>query len=210
MIRILIVDDHKLVRDGLKQILAATDDISVIDEAGDGDEALLKIRKASFDVVLLDIRLPGMDGLNILKLVKQEHPDVCVLMLSMYPEEQYAIRALKSGASGYLTKDSASEELIAAIRKVAHGGKYVTLSLAEKLATYLDEEEDVPVHETLSDREYQVMRMIAQGSSVGEIAEELHLSVKTISTYRSRVLGKLQLTKNAEIIRYALKQGIVS
>jgi len=210
MIRILIVDDHKLVRDGLKQILAGTDDISVIDEAGDGDEALLKIKKNQFDVVLLDIRLPKTDGLSILKLVKQTQPELYVLMLSMYPEEQYAIRALKSGASGYLTKDSASEELIAAIRKVALGGKYVTHSLAEKLAFYLDKAEDVSIHETLSDREYQVMHMIAQGSSVGEIAEELHLSVKTISTYRSRVLGKLHLKKNAEIVRYAIKHDIVT
>ncbi len=210
MIRILIVDDHKLVRDGLKQILAGTDDISVIDEAGDGEEAVSKIRKNSFDVVLLDIRLPKSDGLSVLKLVKQEQPALFILMLSMYPEEQYAIRALKSGASGYLTKDSASEELIAAIRKVAQGGKYVTRSLAEKLAFYLDNEDNAPVHETLSDREYQVMRMIARGKSVGEIADELNLSVKTVSTYRSRVLGKLHFKKNAEIIRYAIKQNIVS
>ncbi len=210
MIRILIVDDHKLVRDGLKQILAGTNDISVIDEAGDGDEAVRKIRKNQFEVVLLDIKLPKTDGLSILKIVKQERPELYVLMLSMYPEEQYAIRALKSGASGYLTKDSASEELIAAIRKVAAGGKYVTLSLAEKLAFHLDEEENAPVHETLSDREYQVMRMIALGKSVGEIAEELHLSVTTVSTYRSRVLHKLHLKKNADIIRYAIKHDIVT
>lgn len=210
MIKVLIVDDHKLVRDGLKQILAETDDIAVIDEAGDGDEAIRKIRKKPFDVVLLDINLPKTDGLNVLKLVKQEYPELIVLMLSMYPEEQYAVRALKSGASGYLTKDSASEELIAAIRKVALGGKYVTLSLAEKLAFYLDEDQDTPSHETLSDREYQIMQMIARGNSVGEIAKELHLSVKTISTYRSRVLSKLQLKKNAEIIRYALEHNLVS
>jgi two-component system, NarL family, invasion response regulator UvrY len=210
MIHVLIVDDHKLVRDGLKQILDGTDDISVIDEAGDGEEAMLKITKNEFDVILLDIKLPKTNGLNILKLVKQERPKQRVLMLSMYPEEQYAIRALKSGASGYLTKDSASEELIAAIRKIALGGKYVTLSLAERLATYLDEEDDTPLHETLSNREYQVMSMIAKGSSVGEIAENLHLSVKTISTYRSRVLDKLRLKKNAEIIRYALKHDIVT
>ncbi|MCP4750714.1 MAG: response regulator transcription factor [Proteobacteria bacterium] len=210
MIRVLIVDDHKLVRDGLKQILAGTGDISVVGEAGDGEEAVSKIRSNPFDVVLLDIRLPKTDGLSILKLMKQERPDLYVLMLSMYPEEQYAIRALKSGASGYLTKDSASEELIAAIRKVALGQKYVTLSLAEKLAVYLDEEEDTPIHETLSDREYQVMRSIAQGSSVGEIAEELHLSVKTISTYRSRLLNKLNVKKNADIIRYAIKHDIVT
>lgn len=210
MIKVLIVDDHKLLRDGLKQILAGTDDISVIHEAEDGEEAVLKIRNHQFDVVLLDIRLPKSDGLSVLKIVKQEYPELYVLMLSMYPEEQYAIRALKSGASGYLTKDSASEELIAAIRKVAQGGKYVTQSLAEKMAFYLDEEENATFHETLSDREYQVMCMIAQGSSVGEIAERLHLSVKTISTYRARILEKLHIKKNAEIIRYALKHNIVS
>ena len=210
MVKVLIVDDHKIVRDGLKQILAETDDISVIDEAGDGDEAIRKIRQKQFDVVLLDIKLPITDGLSLLKIAKQEDPDLVALMLSMYPEEQYAIRALKSGASGYLTKDSASDELIAAIRKVALGGKYVTISLAEKLAVYLDEDENATIHESLSDREYKVMRMIAQGKAVGEIAEELHLSVKTISTYRSRLLSKLNLKKNAEIIRYALKHNIVS
>ncbi|MBF0287565.1 MAG: response regulator transcription factor [SAR324 cluster bacterium] len=209
MTRVLLVDDHKMVRDGLKQILSETKDINSVDEAGDGQEAMRQVRKNDYDVVILDIALPDTDGLSILKVLKQEYPKLPVLMLSMYPEEQYAIRTLKGGASGYLTKDSASEELIVAIRKVAQGGKYVTFSLAERLALYLDEDLSAPVHETLSDREYQVMRMIALGKSVGEIAEGLSLSVKTVSTYRSRILEKMNLSNNAEIVRYAVKQKIV-
>ncbi len=209
MIKVFLVDDHKIVRDGLKQILAETKDIDVVDEAGDGLETMRKVRQNDYDVVLLDIALPDTDGLHLLKTLKQEYPNLFVLMLSMYPEEQYAIRTLKAGASGYLTKDSASEELILAIRKVAQGGKYVTFSLAEKLAFHLDEELETPSHQTLSDREYQVMRMIALGKSVGDIAEELSLSVKTVSTYRTRILEKMSLSNNAEIIRYAVQQKIV-
>jgi len=210
MIKVIIVDDHQIVREGLKQILAETSDILVLDEAGDSQTAVRKIRENRYDVVLLDISLPDSDGLETLKVLKQENPRLFVLMLSMYPEEQYAVRSLKAGASGYLTKDSASEELITAIRKVAQGGKYITSSLAEKLAFHLDEESEAPSHETLSDREYEVMRMIAQGKSIGEIADELSLSVKTVSTYRSRILEKMHLSNNAEIIRYAMKQGIVT
>ncbi len=210
MIKVLVVDDHKIVRDGLKQILAETSNIVVVDEAGNGNDAILFVRQNPCDVVLLDIALPGMDGLQVLQTLKQEHPNLFVLMLSMYPEEQYAIRALKAGASGYLTKDSASEELIQAISKVAQGGKYLTLSLAEKLAFNLDENTDVPPHERLSSREYQVMCKLAEGQSVGDIAAELNLSVKTVSTYRSRILEKMNLKNNAEVIRYAIKQGLVT
>ena len=158
MIKVLSVDDHKIVRDGLKQILSETSDIEVVDEAGNGGEAISKIREKGYDVILLDISLPDTDGLEVLKQVKGENPKQAVLMLSMYPEEQYAVRALKAGAAGYLTKDSASEELITAIRKIAKGGKYVTLSLAEKLASHLDMDAETAPHENLSDREYQVMR----------------------------------------------------
>lgn len=210
MIKVLTVDDHKIVRDGLKQIFAETPDIKVVDEAKDGGEALSKVRENDYDVVLLDISLPDTDGLEVLKLVKKEKAKQVVLMLSMYPEEQYAVRALKAGAAGYLTKDTASEELIAAIRKIAKGGKYVTLSLAEKLAAYLDTDAQDAPHEALSAREFQVMRLIGEGKSVGEIAEELFLSVKTVSTYRTRILEKMEMSKNAEIMRYAIKQGIVT
>ncbi len=210
MIKVLTVDDHKIVRDGLKQILAETSDIKVVDEAKDGGEALSKVRENDYDVVLLDISLPDTDGLEVLKLVKKEKAKQVVLMLSMYPEEQYAVRALKAGAAGYLTTDTAAEELIAAIRKIAKGGKYVTLSLAEKLAAYLDTDAQDAPHEALSAREFQVMRLIGEGKSVGEIAEELFLSVKTVSTYRTRILEKMEMSKNAEIMRYAIKQGIVT
>ena len=209
MISVLIVDDHTIVRDGLKQILAETSDIVVTAEAQNGQEAIEKVRQNGYDVVLLDVAMPGADGLSVMRVLRQEKPSAAVLVLSAYPEEQYAVRFLKAGAAGYLTKESASEELILAIRKVAQGGKYVTQSLAERLAVDLASDADKPPHEALSDREYQVMRMIASGKTVGEIAEELTLSVKTVSTYRTRILEKLQLSNNADIIRYALTRGVV-
>src|SRR3990172_163837 len=209
MINVLIVDDHTIVRQGLKQILAETSDIVVTAEAQDGQEAIEKVRQNGYDVVLLDVALPGADGLSVMRVLRQEKPSVAVLVLSAYSEEQYAVRFLKAGAAGYLTKESASDELILAIRKVAQGGKYVTQSLAERLAAGLASDADKPPHEALSDREYQVMRMIASGKTVGEIAEELSLSVKTVSTYRTRILEKLQLSNNADIMRYALTWGVV-
>ena len=178
-------------------------------EAQDGQEAIEKVRENGYDVVLLDVALPGADGLSVMRLLRQEKPSVAVLVLSAYSEEQYAVRFLKAGAAGYLTKESASNELILAIRKVAQGGKYVTQSLAERLAASLVSDADKPPHEALSDREYQVMRMIASGKTIGEIAEELTLSVKTVSTFRARILKKLQLSNNADIIRYALTRGVV-
>lgn len=209
MIRVLIADDHTIVREGLKQILAETSDIVVVAEAQDGQEAIRKVRQNDCDVVLLDVAMPGADGLSAMRVLKQEKPSLAVLVLSMYPEEQYAVRFLKAGAAGYLTKESASDELIQAIRRVAQGGKYVTLSLAEKLALGLAFGPDRPSHEALSDREYQVMRLIASGKAVGEIAAELSLSVKTVSTYRARILEKMNLNNNADIIRYAIGQGWV-
>jgi two-component system invasion response regulator UvrY len=182
VLKILVADDHTIVREGLKQILGEVPDMIVVGEASDGPETLHKVREDHYDLVLLDIAMTGISGLDVLKHLKSEKPDLPVLMLSMYPEEQYALRTLKAGASGYLTKESASDELIAAIRKVCSGGKYVTSSLAEKLALCLDTYSEKPVHERLSDREYQVVRMIASGKTVTEIAEELSLSVKTIST----------------------------
>jgi two-component system invasion response regulator UvrY len=209
-IRLLIADDHAIVRKGMKQILAETRDIVVADEAGNGREALEKAQKNDFDMVLLDISMPGRDGLEVLKELKGLRPKLPVLMLSMYPEEQYAVRSLRSGASGYLTKDSAPDELIAAIRKVYSGGKYVSASLAEKLAQKMSADTERPLHEALSDREYQVMSMIASGKTVKEIGEELSLSVKTVSTYRSRILAKMRLKGNAELTRYALDNKLVT
>jgi two-component system invasion response regulator UvrY len=209
MIRILVVDDHAIVREGLKQILADVNDMAVRDEAAGGQEALTKIRSGEFDVVLLDISMPGRSGLEILKEIKAERPKLPVLILSMHAEEQYAVRTLRAGASGYLTKASAPDELIGAIRKVSCGRKYVSSSLAEKLAVELDIDTKKPPHATLSDREYQVMLMLASGKSVKEIADELFLSVKTISTYRSRVMEKMNMKKNAELTLYAIQNHLV-
>ena len=209
MIRILVADDHAIVREGLKQILADVSDMTVCDEAASGAETLAKIRKREYDVVLLDISMPGRSGLEILKDIKTEHPKQPVLILSMHAEEQYAVRALRAGASGYLTKASAPDELIGAIRKVSYGRKYVSASLAEKLAFALDIDTKNPPHETLSDREYQVMLMIASGKSVKEIAAELCLSVKTISTYRTRVMEKMNMKKNAELTLYAVRNRLM-
>lgn len=209
MIKILIADDHIIVRKGLKQIISETTDMVVAGEAGDGQEVLSKIRKNGFDLVLLDISMPGRTGLDILRELKIEKPKLPILVLSMYPEEQYAVRVLRAGASGYLTKESAPEELIAAIRRVSIGKKYVTPSLAEKLAVDLDVDSKKPPHETLSDREYQVMCMIASGKTVGAIAEKLALSAKTVSTYRSRILDKMKMKNNAEITHYAIQNKLV-
>jgi DNA-binding NarL/FixJ family response regulator len=210
VIRVLVVDDHAIVREGLKQVLSGIPDIVVAGEASDGLQALDQARKGMYDLVLLDIAMPRMNGMDVLKQLKSEMAHLPVLMLSMYPEEQYAIRTLKAGASGYLAKESAPEELIAAVRKVCSGGKYVTSSLAEKLAVYLDSDLDRPPHDRLSDREYQVSLMIASGKTVSEIAAELSLSVKTISTNRSRALEKMGMKTNAELTHYFIKNGLVS
>lgn len=209
MIKILVVDDHAIVREGLKQIISGISDIRVGGEASNANQALKLTREAEYDLVLLDIAMPGTSGLDLLKQLKSEKPGLPVLMLSIYPEEQYAVRTLRAGASGYLTKESAPVELIAAIRKVNNGGKYVSASLAEKLAMYLDMDSRKPVHELLSDREYQVILMIASGKTVSEIASELSLSVKTISTNRSRALNKMGMKTNAEITYYAIKHGLI-
>ncbi len=209
MIRILIADDHAIVRKGLKQIISETQDMLVADEAGDGQEVLNKVRKNGFDMVLLDISMPGRTGLDILRELKAEKPKMPILVLSMYPEEQYAVRVLRAGASGYLTKESAPDELIAAIRRVSLGKKYITPSLAERLALDLDIDSEKPLHETLSDREYQVLCLIASGKTVGEIAEKLSLSAKTISTYRARILEKMNMKNNAELTHYTLQHKLV-
>ena len=209
MLKILVVDDHTIVLEGLKQILSGIADIIVTGEASDGNQAFNLVRNNDYDLVLLDIAMPGINGLDVLKQLKTEKPELPILMLSMYPEQQYAIRTLKAGASGYLTKESAPEELIAAIRKVCAGGKYVTSSLAEKMASYLEADLKKAPHELLSDREYQVMMMIASGKTVTQIADELSLSVKTISTNRSRALKKMDMKSNAEITYYAIKHSLI-
>jgi len=206
----MVADDHAIVREGVKQILAETSDIVVGGEAANAQEVLEQVQKDEWDLVLLDIAMPGRGGLDILKQLKGEKPELPVLMLSMYPEEQYAVRALKAGACGYLTKASAPEELIAAIRKVSQGGRYVSSSLAEQLAVYLETDAAKPIHELLSDREYQIMVMIASGKTVTQIGDELSLSVKTISTHRTRTLKKLGMKNNAEITYYAIKHALVT
>ncbi|MDD5062277.1 MAG: response regulator transcription factor [Candidatus Marinimicrobia bacterium] len=209
MINLLIVDDHPLIRQGLRQTFLDTDDIRVIDEAGDSASAIVKIQRNRYDAVILDISLPGRSGLDTLTQIKCLAPRLPVLILSIYPENQYAVRVLKAGADGYLTKESPPDELIQAIRKIVHGGKYVSPTLAEKLADNLADNNQTATHETLSDREFQTMLAIANGKTVKEIADELNLSVKTISTYRTRILRKMRLKNNAEIICYAVRQGLV-
>ena len=210
MRRILIADDHAVVRNGLTKILKEADPGICVDEAEKGQEALAKVLQASYEMVLMDISMPGRGGLEVLKEIKSHRPHLPVLMLSMHPEEEYAVRALRAGASGYVTKDSAAEELVGAIRKVLSGGRYVSASLAEKLAFEMEADAGKLPHETLSDREYQVLRMIASGKTVTEIAQELSLSVKTISTYRSRILEKMRLKNNSELTRYAFENLLVT
>jgi DNA-binding NarL/FixJ family response regulator len=209
MIRILIADDHAIVRQGLKQIVQDESDIVVADEASTGKEVLSSVRNNEYDVILLDITMPGTNGLDILKTLKLEKPDLPILMLSMHPEEQYAIRCIKAGAAGYLTKESAPEELIAAIRKVKKGGKYISTTLAEKLAIDLEAPAENEPHHLLSDREYQVMMLIARGERLRDIANTLFISEKTVSTYRSRILEKMRLNSNSDLTKYAIEHRLV-
>jgi DNA-binding NarL/FixJ family response regulator len=209
MIRALIADDHAVVRQGLKQILGDTPEMLVAGEATNGQEVLDKVRAEPWDVVVLDISMPDRSGLDILKQLRSERPKLPVLVLSMHSEDQYAVRVLKAGASGYLTKDSAPDELVKAIRKVVSGGRYVSSFLAEKLAFEIGTDSSRLPHETLSDREFQVLRLIAAGKSVTEIAAELYLSVKTVSTYRARMLEKMNLGTTAELIHYAMQNHLI-
>ena len=209
MIKIIIADDHPIVRAGMKQIISEASDMKVADEAGDGRQLLHKIRTENFDVVILDITMPHIDGLDVLKQLKIEKPKLPIIILSIHPESQYALRVLKAGAAGYVTKTSAPEELIGAIRKVHRGGKYISPSIAETLAFQLESDFEEMPHEALSDREYQVLCMLASGKTVTEIADELALSVKTVSTYRSRILEKMNMKNNAELIHYAVQNKLV-
>jgi two-component system, NarL family, invasion response regulator UvrY len=210
MIKVLIADDHAIVREGLRQIMSDTEDMAVAAEAGNGQEALDRILKDEFDVVVLDISMPGRSGLDILKELRNYRPKLPVLVLSMYPEEQYAVRVLKAGADGYLTKESAPNDLITAIRRLYAGKKYISPSLAEKLAFSLEVHSTRPPHELLSDREFQVLCRISSGKTVKEIADEFSLSVKTISTYRSRILEKMSMKNNAELTYYAVQNHLVN
>jgi two-component system invasion response regulator UvrY len=209
MIRVLVVDDHPLVREGLRQVLAATADIVLAGEAADGEEGLEQIRRQRWDAVLLDLSLPGMSGLELLAELKERAPHPPVLVLSMHAERHTVVHALKAGAAGYMTKDSAALSVVAAIRKVASGGRYVTPSLAETLVGELQQRGERRPHEELSQRELEVVRLIASGSGIKEIAAALALGETTVSTYRSRALEKLGLSGNADLVRYAIESGLL-
>ena len=209
MIRIVIADDHTIVREGLKQLLAATGDLNVVGEARNGQEVMQQVRGNDFDILLLDMSMPGKSGTELIKQVKDEKPKLRVLVLSMHDEHQYAVRAIKSGASGYLTKDSASTQLVTAIRKVSAGGAFISAEVAEALALSAMPQGEGPPHTALSDREYQVFQMLASGTSVSEIAARLNLSVKTVSTHKARLLEKLGARNQTELVHYALKYRLV-
>jgi len=208
-IRVMIADDHPVVREGLKKIISSDDEMEVAGEAGSSGEVLKLLEEKKFDCVILDISMPGESGLIITREIKACNPHLAVLIVSMYPEEQFAIRAFRAGASGYVTKTSAPTELLNAIRKVSAGGRYVSQSLAERLTYYLSKEGVTALHETLTDREYQIMLMLATGKTTAEIASELSLSVKTISAYRMSILEKLQVKNVVELTRYAIEHGLI-
>jgi DNA-binding NarL/FixJ family response regulator len=208
-VRVLVVDDHTIVREGLKRILADAPELQVAGEAASGTEAIRLAREGRWDVMLLDVSLPGANGLEVLRAVKEHDPKLQVLVLTMYPEDQYALRMLRAGAAGYLTKEGAPGQLVTAIRKVAAGGKYISSAVAEKLAWELEGKKRAATHEELSNREFEILRLIASGKTVSQIAQDLHLSVKTVSTYRMRLLMKLHMKSNAELTHYAIKGGLV-
>jgi len=210
MIRILVADDHAIVRRGLRQIVADESDMEVVGEAQTTQEILDLARQEEWDVIVLNISMPGRGGFEALKALKQTHSKRPVLVLSMYPEDQFAVRAFRAGAAGYMIKESAPEELVQAIRKVVRGGKYVSPSLAEKLAAELGEDTERPPHEALSEREYHVLCLLASGKTATQIAAEMSLSVKTISTYRVRLLEKMRMKTNAEVTRYAIEHRLIA
>lgn len=209
MIKIFLADDHELVREGLKKILKEENDIQVINEATNGEEVLNKIINCDCDIILLDMNMPGRNGIDLIKELKTTLPALHILVLSIYPEEKYALRALKAGASGYITKDSAIEELVSAIRRIYERGKYVSETLAEKLVSQIDSSSNLLPHERLSDRELQIMCMIASNKSIKEIAGELFLSISTVNTYRSRILEKMNMKTDIEITHYAIYNNLI-
>ncbi|HEX6634259.1 MAG TPA: response regulator transcription factor [Usitatibacter sp.] len=208
-VRVLIADDHPVVRQGLKQMLSADPEVNVVGEARDGDEAFELAHQLDWDVAVLDYSMPGRGGVELLTDVKHDYPDRAVLILSIYPEDPHGLRALKAGAAGYITKESAGDELTAAVKKVATGGRYVSPTLAEKLASRLTPEQERPPHERLSDREYRVMWLLASGKTLHQIAEEMRLSPSTVSTYRGRILKKLHLNTNVDLVHYAMKHRLI-
>jgi two-component system, NarL family, invasion response regulator UvrY len=209
MLRILIADDHTVVRRGLRQILLDEFPGAVIEEVADGGELVKKVLTAKWDIVVSDVSMPGRSGLDALQQIKLSHPDLPVLILSIHPEEQYALRALKSGASGYLSKDTAPDELVKAVQKVLLGKKYISQAIAEKLANSFSSDNSQQPHESLSDREFDVMKLLANGKSVSEIADILSLSVTTVSTYRARVMTKMNLKSNPDLTKYAIENNLL-
>jgi DNA-binding NarL/FixJ family response regulator len=209
VIRVIVADDHAVVRQGLKQIIADVPDMAVVAEAGTGDEALAAVRQNQAEVLVLDLSMPGRGGLDVLREIRHLRPELPVLVLSVHSPAQYGIRMLRGGASGYMTKESAPEELILAIRKVVEGGKYVSAEMAEQLAQHLSQGAPARPHELLSDREFEIVRLLALGKKVSDIAEELALSPKTVSTYRRRAMAKLNAETNAELTHYALDEGLI-
>ena len=207
MIRVMLADDHQLVREGIKQLLGAASDIQVAAEAGNGDDALAQVKAAEFDVVVLDMSMPGLSGIDLVKRIRLEKPKQKILVLSMHGEQQYAARALKAGASGYLTKDSASSQLVGAIRKIAAGGVHITEAVAAHLVAAPAAQDAAP-HTLLSDREFEVFRQLVDGKGITEIADRLNLSVKTVSTHKTRILQKMNLHGTADLVRYALEHGL--
>ncbi|KUG26772.1 dna-binding response regulator, luxr family [hydrocarbon metagenome] len=208
--RIILVDDHELIREGLKKVIAKESDIEVIGEAQNAEEMFELLSKNEIDIVVLDITLPGRSGLDLISEIKTHYPEVKVLILSMHPEDRFAVRALRAGAYGFITKGTASKILIEALRKIADGRKFITPTLAEHLALELDVDHNKPLHENLSNREFEVMRLIAEGKSVSEIAEMLFISVNTVTSYRARIMEKMKMKTNAEIIRYAIEQNLIT
>ena len=209
MIRVVLADDHRMVRTGLKEILADTGDIEVVGEATNGQEVMARVREVPFDLLVLDMSMPGRSGIELIKLVRAEKPRLKVLILSMHEESQYAVRAIRAGASGYLTKESASRQLVEAIRKVAAGGAFISAEVAQQLALGAMPDVKGPPHTALSDREFQIFRMIADGLSVSDIAARLNLSVKTVSTHKANILQKMNMGSQAELIRYAITHRLV-
>ena len=209
MINIVIADDHAIVREGLKRIVSAADGMQVVDEAKDGNEVMQRVRELNFDVLMLDLSMPGRNGMETIKLVRAEKPSIRILVLSMHQELQYAVRAIKSGASGYMTKESAPESLVLAIRKIAGGGAYVSAEVAEQLALHAMPGSAALPHENLTEREFEVMQLLAAGGSVTQIAAKLNLSVKTVSTHKANLMQKLALDNPSELIRYAMRHGLV-
>lgn len=208
MIRIVLADDHAIVREGLKRIVSDAREFEVAGEAADGNEVLHLVRERDFDVLVLDLSMPGRSGMELIRMVKAEKPRLRILVLSMHQESQYAVRAIKSGASGYLTKESAPAQLEQAIRKIAAGGAYITAEVAEQLALGAMPGADGPPHESLTDREFEVFRLLVEGGAVSDIAARLHLSVKTVSTHKSNLMHKLGLANQSELVRYAMKHGL--